>query len=430
MKAVKVTYTLAFLFVVLLFSCRDNTVKPPELYLDYPQEGSAFNAGDTLVFKVRVVSDDEEIKNLLVYLSDGNEQIFSPVQSYQVNLHATTIVSQLIIPSNLGSGTYFLTFKAETNEDTYKYFFRISIHELPLKTDAFAGAYGNTLYIFNDSLQFSAQMNFADSILDIKPLSGGRAVYVLTAGGFLYKYNYAEDNLLIIDQNLNNSMNDFLGKMFFRVKNGIPELFYPRATGFVKMVNTTQIQSQEFLSSYQRPIAIYASDNYVYVATRSVVGSQKAMLYMFYNSNLSIYKTFALDYLFVPTSIVPESSDLIRVYGNKADTAMFFDIYTAENTSYQYFLENTGELFFAYTLSADADLIATENGLLGLTDNGYHTIDNSIYKSFADDSLLSGKYYLVDGSSSVTSFLPKQEVVVSQKDVGVQIDKLCLIYNK
>lgn len=405
-------------------------VNPPELYLDYPQEGSSFNAGDTIVFKVRVVSNDEEIKNLLVFLSDGNEQIFSPVQSYQVNLHATTILSQLIIPSNLSSGTYFLTFKAETNEDTYKYFFKISINELPLKIDAFAGAYGNNLYIFNDSLQLSAQLDFSDSILDIKPLNGGRAIFVLTAGGYLYKYFYAEDNLYVIDQNLNNSLNDFWAKMFFRVRNGIPELFYPRATGLVKMVNTTQIRSQDFLSSYQRPMVIYASDNYVYVATRSVVGSQKAMLYMFYNSNLSIYKTFALDYLFVPNSIVQESSYLIRVYGNKADTAMYFDVYTEENTSYQYYLENTGKLFFAYGLSQGKNLVATANGLLGLEYNGYYVIENNVYHSIADDSLLSGKYYLLDGSSSVTTFLPQQEVVVSQKDVGVQIDKLCLIYNK
>jgi hypothetical protein len=253
---------------------------------------------------------------------------------------------------------------------------------------------------------------------------------VLTTGAFLYRYSYAEDNLLIVDQNLNNSLNDFEGKMFYRTYNGIPELFYPRATGFIKMVNTTQIQSQELPSLNQRPMVIFADGNYVYVATKSVVGSQKSMFYVYYNSNLTVYKSFELDYSFVPSSIVKRTNDLFRVYGNKADTAMFFDVYVTENTAYQYFLENTGNLYFAYNLTAGRDLLACSIGLLGLTSNGYYTIDNGEYFSFVDDSLLQGVFYLTNGTEQINMFSPQQESIVSQKNVGVQIDKLCLIYNK
>jgi hypothetical protein len=182
MKTRKIIYIPFVFLAVFFFSCKDNTVKPPQVYLDYPQEGSSFNAGDTILFKVRVISEDLEIKNLLVYLSDGNVQVFSPVKSYQVNLFATTIIGNFKIPSYIENGTYFLTFKVETEEDTYKYFFRISIQEMPLEIEAFAGAYDNTLFILNDSLQLLSQINFQDSILDIKPINGCKSVYVRTTG--------------------------------------------------------------------------------------------------------------------------------------------------------------------------------------------------------------------------------------------------------
>jgi len=428
----KLFLTTLFIATVFLFlACNKDEVNKPHLYLDRPAEGSTFQAGDTIYFRIRVDAGDNLITFIHSYVSDGDVQIFSDVSSYSINRYAITLQGKVILKTYIASGTYYLTFKVETGKYSYKYFFKINIIDMPLKIEYFANVYDNTVAIYDDSLEtLLAQQSFGDSILDIQPANSEKAVYVLTREGILYKYDILNQNVNIIDQNLNNTINSFAGRMFLENLNGDYILYYPKSTSFVKLFHNIKSYSQTFPSLNQRSRVIFADGNYVYVATESAVGNERAMFYMFYASSLSLYRSFLLDYLTDPVSVERKNNNLFRIFGNKTDTIVYFDVYVQENAVYQYYLENLTSLHFAEQISSDKTLIGCQNGLYILEENGYYQVASGEYAECFNDSLFTGNFYLTDGTQNITVFSPLQESEITQKSIATQSYKLRAVYNK
>ncbi len=432
-KILPVIVLLSITFIY--YGCRKEKLSPPDIFIDLPTANSTFSVVDTIPFRIRVTSE-QTILNIHVYISDGDKQVFSDVETFNINRHATTLQNELILnDETLESGTYYFTVKVETEKDTYRQYSKINLAGVPQKMIGVAMALQDKILLTNDSLEVYTTALLGEPILDIKSVASKKSIMALTVNGNLYSYSLVNNSFSLEVSGLNNSINAFDGTMFFRkIPNGY-ELFFPKATGFGKIRNDIVSYAEEFPSPYQRPQQILYSKGFIYVATKSVVSNERPCLYQYYGASMSYYKTFLLDYNFYPKAIIPISQDEMEVWGNIQNTSVMYKIYTTENTVYQYDVDDDNALKSVWVTNKTSDGFAL-SVMISKTDGLYEystETDNLVYvngdkPNFGIWDSLNNDIYVADSILYKYSYPAMQ--LINQTNVNSLIQSMDIIYNK